>query len=1251
MDGGLRISYLLQGTGLWGGVKIVFEQAHHLAAAGHQVTILSLEDLPSWCSIQVPFFKVPDFRPSNIPDSDLIIATYWPTVPWAHDAGKGIPVHLCQGYEGDYPENRSLQDRIEFVYRLHTVKLVVSTHLARIIRDRFGQDSYLIKNGVDRKIFYPGEMSTEQVLLLVGPWEVGWKGIRDGLEALRLVKKRRPEVKVVRISQFPQTQAEKEMGVVDYYYQGLSASEMAALYRSARLLIVPSHWEEGFGLPVLEAMACGLPVIFTDIPAFRENFLSRDYPVTPVPVGRVKDMAEAILDLFDSPTRLSELREAGLRIAEEYNWEVVAKELDSVVRRLYQENKKTYEIYHERVVPGWTDPFTMAMHEQRYKLARQFVRGKTVLDAGCGVGYGANLLAEEARRVIAIDVSLPALEYARSYYAAPNLEFHQGDVQDLPLPDSSVDVVTCFEVFEHLNEEQGERMLSEFVRVLTSKGCLVISTPNKLVYSAQGTVNRFHLREYTLEELRNLLERYFNRVEVFGQSLREGELAVGAPCEKDLIFIAFCLGPRKGSIGDTVGVRDTHSVICSRTVGSFGVPQQTLVAVPRDANMEMCSTGKHTEETLEEHAKDERESSYYEFSRPDLKALIPVTCRRVLDVGCAVGKLGEELRQRQPCHVTGIEICSQAAARARERLDEVICGDAMEVLPTLPGESYDCVVLADVLEHLSDPWKILQEVARVLVPGGVVVASIPNVRHWSVLKDLLEGRWEYASAGIVDRTHRWFFTRRSIANMFESAGFSITTWGEVRVGEQEIPPTLVASLASLGLEVETLAEEAPVSQYLLVAQKPSVRLLSIVVPVFNGPHVTEKCLEAIIRYTSVPYEIIIVDNGSDGATQEVINKVASSKQNIVVVRNSENQGYPRACTYGLARASGEYIVIINNDVLVTPHWDKRILAVFGRDSSIGIVGPRTNYCAGPQVVTNCRYDENTLDSWAEKWYLKHAGTMRGTSRLIGFLWMMKREVVEKIGGFDPLFGVGNFEDDDYCLRAQLAGFKLAIADDVFVHHYGSQSFRKMPETYAKLLETNKQLFAGKWDIDFVGNHYRPEEVVARLRENVGREDLYIPLELSEVFSSGVEPLDVGCAASFKILCVPDPSDFQKTWLQLVGEYLRAFKPTEGMALIVRVEPSTREWFLKVVSEIQELARREKLDLERDDLIIEARQLPSCYRGRVYRAADAFVVLPGIRRDALVREARACGLLVWDLSMSSVSELKLLVQRYFDKTTP
>jgi len=407
---------------------------------------------------------------------------------------------------------------------------------------------------------------------------------------------------------------------------------------------------------------------------------------------------------------------------------------------------------------------------------------------------------------------------------------------------------------------------------------------------------------------------------------------------------------------------------------------------------------------------------------------------------------------------------------------------------------------------------------------------------------------------------------------------------------------------------------------------PQRNLVSVIVPVYKDPHVTKKVLEAIVRQTPRSCEVIIVDNGGDEKTGQVVADFAASlKGELKVIRNEENLGYPLACNQGLAAASGDYIVVMNNDVVVTPHWASRMMAAFAIDPSIGIVGPRTNYCAGVQIVPECSYDESLLDSWAEQWYLRHAGTLRPTNRLIGFLWMMKREVVEKIGGFDPLFGIGNYEDDDYCIRAQLADYKLVIADDVFVHHYGSRSFKKQPDAYVKLLQTNKMLFAGKWEVDFTGNSYRPDQVVARFAGGVDRNTLYIPLDFNEIFSPHVEPLDVGCAASFKILCVPDPSDHEHSWLRLVRDYLKAFRPDEGVGLVVRVEPSSRDWFVKVVSAIQEMAIKEGIDLDRNDLVVEARNIPSNQRGRVYRAANIFVALPGIRKQALVREAQACGL--------------------------
>ena len=265
-------------------------------------------------------------------------------------------------------------------------------------------------------------------------------------------------------------------------------------------------------------------------------------------------------------------------------------------------------------------------------------------------------------------------------------------------------------------------------------------------------------------------------------------------------------------------------------------------------------------------------------------------------------------------------------------------------------------------------------------------------------------------------------------------------------------------------------------------------LLSIVMPVFTGPEVTQKALQAIAACTDCSYEIIIIDNGSDHACKAIIADFESWHRGIVrVICNESNRGYPAACNQGLSIAQEKYVVVMNNDVLVTPHWASRMMAAFSSDHRIGIVGPRTNYVFSEQLVRECHYDETTLNEWSQQWYGRYAGSQQSTLRLVGFLMMIRRELIEQIGGFDPIFGLGNFEDDDYCLRARLAGYQLVIANDVFVHHYGSMSFNKQPEAFSRLLETNKRLFAEKWGLQSDGSR---EQTISGVS---GKNNLFIPL--------------------------------------------------------------------------------------------------------------------------------------------------------------
>jgi SAM-dependent methyltransferase len=165
-----------------------------------------------------------------------------------------------------------------------------------------------------------------------------------------------------------------------------------------------------------------------------------------------------------------------------------------------------------------------------------------------------------------------------------------------------------------------------------------------------------------------------------------------------------------------------------------------------------------------------RPSGYYDQARPEIADLVPPRCRRVLDVGCGAGHLGELLKTRGH-QVTGVELVPEAAAVAQSLLDAVFVGDVEAV--GLPPGPFDAILFADLLEHLVDPWHVLRQAAARLAPGGVIVASIPNVQNGDVVWRLLRGRWDYRERGILDRGHLRFFTLDTIRDLFTQAGLEI----------------------------------------------------------------------------------------------------------------------------------------------------------------------------------------------------------------------------------------------------------------------------------------------------------------------------------------------------------------------------------------------------------------------------------------------------------------------------------------------
>jgi 2-polyprenyl-3-methyl-5-hydroxy-6-metoxy-1,4-benzoquinol methylase len=211
---------------------------------------------------------------------------------------------------------------------------------------------------------------------------------------------------------------------------------------------------------------------------------------------------------------------------------------------------------------------------------------------------------------------------------------------------------------------------------------------------------------------------------------------------------------------------------------------------------------------------EDKQNNYFAFVRKDIEPLLPKRTGRVLEVGCGRGGTLAWLKATGRARwVVGIELFADAAAVARTKLDELHEGDVDQHIDILAPGSFDLILCLDVLEHLVDPWATLRRLQSLLRPGGQLIASLPNIRHHSVvLPLLLTGKWRYETAGIMDRTHLRFFSRATAIDLLQQAGLQLAdelstyAWGSWDKWKDRLTFGLLRNFLSF--------------QYLLSARKP-----------------------------------------------------------------------------------------------------------------------------------------------------------------------------------------------------------------------------------------------------------------------------------------------------------------------------------------------------------------------------------------------------------------------------------------------
>ena len=246
-------------------------------------------------------------------------------------------------------------------------------------------------------------------------------------------------------------------------------------------------------------------------------------------------------------------------------------------------------------------------------------------------------------------------------------------------------------------------------------------------------------------------------------------------------------------------------------------------------------------------------------------------------------------------------------------------------------------------------------------------------------------------------------------------------------------------------------------------QEGNIKFTSIILLTYNQLDCTKLCIESIRKFTPKgQYEIIVVDNNSTDGTIEYL----KSQEDLIVIYNNYNAGFPKGCNQGIKIAKGDSILLLNNDTIVTPNWLNNLDKVLYSSDDIGVVGPISNSCSNGQAINVIYQNIDEMIDFANLLNMQDSTDKCDLKQyLVGYCYLVKKSVIDKVGLLDERFTPGNFEDNDLSLRILLEGYKLLLCKNVFIHHFGSTSFRSDVQNYINVYYSNKSKFDNKWGSD------------------------------------------------------------------------------------------------------------------------------------------------------------------------------------------
>ena len=782
----------------------------------------------------------------------------------------------------------------------------------------------------------------------------------------------------------------------------------------------------------------------------------------------------------------------------------------------------------ERFVPGEiVEQEIVIEHLQRYEAILEYVKDKVVVDAASGEGYGSQILAQVASKVYGVDISREAVEAARNKYIKENLSFKEGSITQLPFDNESIDVVVSFETIEHVDESMQITFMKEIKRVLRKDGILIMSTPNKKIYSDEFNYhNEFHVKEFYKDEFIAFIQNNFKYYKLYSQYKE----------------VAYYLTEQMSNTLYKKGRYDeNHAKYYICIAGNSILPQLEISTVHFDNHTDYIHK-MHRIIELQEEVKERNEHVY------NLDKEIVVKDKRIVELQEEVeernkhihyldksieGKdeyinglqkeLGEQ-EQMMKETFNEIQIMAQNNNRYIQKLES-----ELESTHTLAKELKDTLdIKQQINEELREDLNNLNEVLRASEANKLKVelyekeltelkANLVDYKEQQYNKDLLtrelnEVKAEldtiYHSTGwrlllklykIRDKSFPVNSKRRVIAklakktlgnpslywkqlnfkNIKKLSGYMMNEKGEKVIDRINDFDNKYGKTTKTILKTFEISDTYETIEFERVLQ-PKV---SIIIPVYNQWEYTYNCLKSIKENTQdITYEVIIADDVSQDETKNISQYI----KNINVVRNERNLGFLLNCNNAAKQARGKYIHFLNNDTQVQKEWLSSLVKLIESDEQIGMVGSKLVYPDGRlqeaggilwQDGSAWNYGRYQDPDASEFNYVKEVDYMSGASILITkTLW-------DEIGGFDERYIPAYCEDSDLAFEVRRKGYKVMYQPlSVIVHFEGISNGTDTNVGLKAYQVTNQQKFYDKWKEVLDKEHFPNAEHVFVARD-------------------------------------------------------------------------------------------------------------------------------------------------------------------------